>query len=299
MHPKRHHYVSQFYLARWTQTRSKNDKLIVTDVKTGGQRPGTPKGEANVKDLYTLEDSRDPLIVENEFSKIESHIAPLIQLIEEREALPDDPDEMDALLDWIALQRQKVLRMKEVYEGFYDQIARTMVQFATKSDQTFEQIKRGLGKDGESIAGASREDLLNLKFKVDSTTLVQHMLEGASVVADANRMRNWTLLIARKGVPEFITSDNPVVLVPMRAELQRVPLGFAMRDTCVLYPLTPRLAMSGTFDDQPPRAMVESDRVAVFNGLVAQAAERFVYSRRARFYHRAGLDIRWQYNLAR
>jgi hypothetical protein len=296
---KRHHYVSQFYLAHWTHDATKTGKLVVTDVDSAMQRPGTPKGEANVKDLYTIDDVSDPLIVENEFSKIEGHIAPLIQRIEKTEALPADPNEMDSLLYWVALQRQKVLRMRGVHEDFYDQLGRTMMKVLTKDDATFQQAKRALENDGESMAGVSRKELAEtiprVKFRIDATTLVQHMLDGAATIAETLMKRSWTLWAAPKGVPYFITSDNPVCLVPMREQLFGMPLGFAMPGTCVLYALTPRLAIAGAFETQPSRSEADYDRVRSFNSMVLQSAERFVYSCRPRIYHRAGNDVRWTY----
>ena len=91
-------------------------------------------------------------------------------------------------------------------------------------------------------------------------------------------IRNWELLIY-EGEEDFITSNNPISLVPSSPKLQGQPLGFGLRETAVIFPLTTKLCMVGTFEPASTYRHVTLPELAEINLFAAKSKQsRFIYS---------------------
>jgi hypothetical protein len=295
MRPKRHHYVPRFYLAGFTQERAKDGRLHVFDLREGKQRTGTPNGEGRETDLYTI-DHAQPHSVEGMFAKIEGLFVTILRQIEDSRSLPADDKQLSELLTFVALQSARVPKLRRMREQYYDATARVILDTVAQSDETFDAAMRQMAASGVPVANTSRGKLLaalpNLRFQINPSTLIRDMLWASEAVNDLLCMRKWALLVAEPGVPDFVTSDNPVSLVPTRRTTPHA-LGFAMPHTAVFYPLTPRLALHGTFEGRQRRVVsLRSEQVAAVNLATILAAQRFVWSRRKRIYFRWGADLR-------
>lgn len=70
--PKKHHYLSQFYLAGFTIQNSNEGQLFCYDINTKVVRPSKPMNEGFVKQFNKIESYKnDPNILEKELAKIQ------------------------------------------------------------------------------------------------------------------------------------------------------------------------------------------------------------------------------------
>jgi hypothetical protein len=300
----RHHYVPCFYLAHFTEewasgcspNEAKLGRLQVFDLETGKQRPSKPVNEGCERGFYLIEGA-EPLGIEDTFEKIENLLAPLLRDIARFRALPEQPERLSELATFVALQRARVPHARRVHQDFHDRFGRIILDVVTHSDAAFDGTMNAIDREtGARPARASRERLRsalpNIRVEATNTTLVREMLEGSDIVADMLQRRRWTLLVVQPGVPDFITGDNPVSLLPLRTEMT-YPLSFGFTDTAVFYPLTPRVALYGTFNDRAPDVLnPQPEQVAAMNLATLLSTSRFVWSRRRRVFYRLGRDLR-------
>jgi hypothetical protein len=96
--------------------------------------------------------------------------------------------------------------------------------------------------------------------------------------------RNWMLLIAGDDAGDFVTSDHPVVLMGAPSSFAgRQPVGYGMTQTAVLFPVTRKLFLNGTFEGQDGIHRLGREDVALLNSSVIFGAERQVYAHDERF----------------
>jgi hypothetical protein len=97
--------------------------------------------------------------------------------------------------------------------------------------------------------------------------------------------RRWMLLEAPQEGGGFITTDRPVTLClsdGSRPSHER-PMGFAVKDTMVLFALSPRLLATGTFGGRDGLARVSRELVAKANFTMVRHCERRLFAPRADF----------------
>src|SRR4051794_31803645 len=106
--PRKHHFVPKCWLGGFTETGESDGRLWVTDLSRQKQWPTTPEKAGWLRDFYRLSDpARDPGGVEKLISKIESEIAPVLKAVD-REGRPPRKDELDAIIDFMAVQWARV-----------------------------------------------------------------------------------------------------------------------------------------------------------------------------------------------
>jgi len=294
---KKQHYVPQSYLARFTEEATKDGRFHVYDFEAKKCRPGSPRKVACETDLYLwdrIDSDIGPQDIEDMFEKTERIASTQIARIELERALPAETSEMGALLTWIAIQHHRVPNRRLARSRYYDDTARILLELACANEQRYEStIKRIERESGEPMEGVTREEMLKFisetTFGVDNATHMKDMLDGIDTLREPLYRRKWTLLIAPSGVPDFITSDNPVSLVPTQRIVEAVKgfgFGFGTPGTIVFYPLTPRLAMCGSLGPgvNGGAKVVDGKMLAEVNTATAVSAARCVFSRRRRIY---------------
>jgi len=99
-HPKRHHYLPESYLKRFTRQKA----LWVYDVETKQLRPQTPHDTGAIGYFNALEDKdgNRSFVIEEALSEIEGATVQVMQRIEAREKLSDE--DRHTLAHFVALQ---------------------------------------------------------------------------------------------------------------------------------------------------------------------------------------------------
>jgi hypothetical protein len=99
--------------------------------------------------------------------------------------------------------------------------------------------------------------------------------------------RHWVLLKAPANSGGFVTSDHPFTLLwsdpKMRGGFYGPGLG--MPSTEAAFPISPSLAVIGTFEGQNGERRIDEFSVAAFNGAIITFAERQVYARDQDFFY--------------
>jgi hypothetical protein len=119
-----------------------------------------------------------------------------------------------------------------------------------------------------------------MTFNVNRGYLVAQAIKSADTVLPYLVERNWGLMVAGKGMPNFVCSDNPVSIVstvPLPSPMSSP--GFGMMRTMVLVRLTRRVVLLGMFEPVPPLVPLDkAASVALINTYVVTSASRWVFS---------------------
>jgi hypothetical protein len=296
---ERQHFVPKSYLARFTDDGTDEGCLQVRNITTSAHRESTPIREAFERNLYTLDGTSDPMAVEHAFVAFEGRAARQITTIEATQMLPKNSAGMRDLMEWIAIQSQRVPQRIKSWDEYHAETAHIVMELMSTNASRYDLAMAGF----EQVTGADRAHrqdydhlraaLPNTRFQIDNTSLMRNMIESADVHAELLRQRSWTLLIAPSGTPEFVTSDNPVSLVPTERISSAGPgwaYGVGTPGTIVFYPLTSRLTMLGSLlrVQLPPTVKeLSAQEVAEVNSATIRTAQRWIYSRRKRVYRDA------------
>jgi hypothetical protein len=214
--PKRHHFVPQFYLRRFTDD---NGKLWVWDRVLGRSfiaKPGTIAAESQFYFHDGLHSAgHDPLTMERQFSALEHHAAVVTDhwLAQVRASAPGDPleipdDDRDTMGIFLALQALRTADTRDL-----------LTQFAMRADPS------------EATHGYARE--LHLDLLWDEVLVDNLALRIAS--------STWVLAQNPSAIP-LVTSDNPVTF---RTNDNRMWVRGALfsEGTYMAYPLAPDVIM--------------------------------------------------------
>lgn len=102
--------------------------------------------------------------------------------------------------------------------------------------------------------------------------------------------REWSVLVAGDGAGNFICSDHPISLVPVRTSSPF--LGFGTRGTEVTLPLARQVAVVGRFEGEAKTETADAAKVAEINTQTAAMAGRYVYAPSPRFAFLLDAQIR-------
>lgn len=216
--PKRHHYLPESYLSRFTRERTDQGKLWIYDIKKREFREQTPRN-TGVQGYYNAvekEDGTRDFGIEESFSRIESETATVINKIEARE--PIDEKDRGILGLFVAAQMMRGPEFEEdvgkMMEGPLRMAAQ--ISFATpeRARQSLEQFEKDTGKP----LGASAEEMMEY-LKRDDYQLKFHRNESLRVMTNlvgdtAKRFvrMDWRFFHAPAD-RTFITTDSPFVVM--------------------------------------------------------------------------------------
>ena len=100
--------------------------------------------------------------------------------------------------------------------------------------------------------------------------------------------RQWTLWVTDEERGYFVTSDRPMVLMWDSAHPDGIVPGFAHRNTHVIFPLTERLLLYGSYKRDGSLLEATPELVAINNHVMVSTCDRFVYSASESFPTRSG-----------
>lgn len=287
---RRHHYVPRFYLKVFSLPRKANKQTIqVFDRKEGKTYPAALENVAVERDFNTVHvEGLDPDAFEKAAADFESELAPALGRIIESRSL-QDPNDTGLLLNFIAWLAIRNPRLRENVRDFHEQIARRIMNLALATPERWANQKKKLKLSADHEA-VTYEDMKTFVERKDYTITVpteRHIqLEAGTLEIVLQTMfdRKWVLLKAPKASGGFVTSDHPVCLTYSQPR-GRVAVGYGLKNTEVLFPISPDLAMVGAFGLKHGEAEVDENVIARFNGTVAMYAERQVYSRDHNFHY--------------
>ncbi|MFC5550297.1 DUF4238 domain-containing protein [Massilia aerilata] len=295
---RNHHWVPQCYLKGFAKSRSKNAKLYVTDKTRYTTFPTSPRNIAAARDFNRVEGAGvPPDHVESGYAKFESLVAPvLLKMAVSHEF--GTAEELNLVLNLIALLSVRTPRMRENVRDFHERVARKMMALNVSTRERYEAsfgraVEEGYIERDELLGYEEMKDFVDrgqYTIDVSTTRHVANELELADKVLPLLAQRTWTLVRAGSDTGGFVTSDHPVGL----QWIERKPRGFysspgfALPGTEVLFPVSHDLLMVGEFGG--PGGILEANKkqVAFANAALIWHADRQVYARDEKFVYIRG-----------
>jgi len=296
---KRHHFIPAFYLAGFTDGEDRDSPFWCAGKDGKKIFQDTPNNACVENNYYTLTESPDPMAVEKMYADLEANMAAVLRYIKENNWTPRPIDE--AFLHIFAatlylrvpeFRERNAIAIHAVYDRIFDMLFRDPRLLRNQVQKTFENgfISR-MPSDSEISAMYSEywvtvsekisgnidnnspsvsRDVFGLSVK---NTLLKIELELISI-AKLLAHRRWFLYFVHECEKcEFITSDNPFVLIS--AETEAKMAGLMSMETGVFIPLHKRAALFGVFEDGPSCTYhAPKERVAEINELVHRGCNR-------------------------
>jgi hypothetical protein len=280
--PRRHHYVPESYLSRFTDSGMRDGNLWVFDRQLGKVRKSDPKNSGHQRDFYRLDEgvSADPNYFEKAFGELEGNASLVIDEILKTGQLPSI-ESMEYLVSFVGLQAVRIPFFRSRFNSLREQIVKSTLDMACANEAQWEYHKQKLretnpGKYADVPFEQAREFLNRENFKVEipRTESVETMMTAANTIVDRLYQRNWGIAFAEEG--ELITCDNPVILTWTEAR-KRSP-GFGLPGTEVIVPLSKNCLLYGTYEELPfTIGSYDREGVALVNYHTCTRASRFIY----------------------
>lgn len=262
---RRHHYISEFLLKRFsTNPRGEHPEIYRLDVKTGKPKPISTRHCAVIQNYNELsaESGLPPGFAEAFLAYIEGDTPPLIEKLVQGEQL--DVQEREIFSTFLMAQQMRTPRGREWLRFMQDQAAKfgTLKQLYENRDWTKRLLQKRLGRKPSKeeirqfirqLAEPLENDELIVSGGLDLEIL--GMFTQAPTIVPLIIDMNWTVLKAPAG-HSFILSDEPLVLLDARSPDKAV--GWGVSSLEVTMPLDPQSCL---FLQQEPR-QVQRLRVA-------------------------------------
>lgn len=287
---RNHHFVSQAYLAGFTDDGTREGQLFGWDIVS--RRPPfrtKPRNVAAERDFNRFEvDGHDPDTFERQLGAFEGKAISVIRGIQASGELPSD-EELSYVVNLMALLVVRNPKSRRAMNTARRHTVRVIGRMLTSDRRLFEhhfaKAKEGgfVRQDGEVSFEAMRKFIEDDQYTVTVSTSESLSLElrGFENALGLLGSRYWSLVTAAVDAPDFVTCDHPVT--PMFKEpMRRGPVGYGLPHTEVSFPLNSRQALLGVFED-PLSARLEAraGQVAAINSRTVYHADRQVYSKTA------------------
>ena len=276
-----HHWVSQFYLRRFT-ANPERPLLFVVDLPQVKSFETKPENVAKERDFHATDaPGREPDAVENEMAKFESTVAPALDRIIRAQAFGSTEDR-STLLFFAALLLLKNPYMRRKSDDIANMLMQTIQRRNASSDEAWEAITQEYMEKGifasRADADKSRQGILNDEYSVSLTTDAHMDVEfpNALKLLPFLEGRHWNFYRATES--HFVTSDRPVALIWADPRCNE-PIGLGVKNTRVIFPLSSEIAISGGFELKDDVVDLGAEDVAKVNGRLILNAGRQVYAR--------------------
>ena len=284
---KRHHFVPQFYLDRFTSQNQHREEIWTYDMETGRVRHSIVKETAFEKHLYSISLPNGERITDLEdlIGEIEDKAAPLFEkLICGENIIGQERSDLSSFFALLYVRTN----------SFRRQFAESVINFfqqknyqAASDDEAFANAMRKYEKYAGPLTDeykkSLREGWLNpgeFNLSVAKGWTLQAIGKHDKLVPIIYKM-NWSIISA----PEnhyFITSDNPLVNAVKGGKYQQFYSGyFANPHTQVTLPLSPKKCWVGHWGNALSKiGEIGSCEVKFANRMRAIYAERFLFTDR-------------------
>lgn len=236
---KRHHYVSEFYLKKWTK---KGDRRVLSlDRRSGVIKPIGIKDAAVSSGFYNaqLEDGTVSTAAERVLSYVEDASAPLLELLAPGEDL--SMEDKGTLALYLAFQALRGRGNRSYLDQSLNLVEKSRIIGDLKpgdregARRRLEELGHEPNEEGIDHILEWVEDPDLIELKNPTSNHVRAMMQIVLDLAPYIWTREWNVL-ETTGERRFVTTDEPLVLV---RPLDPYSLGgFALAPE-VLYPLSP------------------------------------------------------------
>lgn len=295
--PRQHHYAPVSYLKGFTASGARSDYLWVHDYEDKKSFRSKPVGVGHARDLNRSRSNPDnsmDMDIEEALAKVDADGARVIAELEktvcgpepEDEADEPDPTDMLVLLHYATIMYLRNPAFRRSLAALASNQASLLMRFESLKYAGPEEFRTELSRLGVELPeglGAA-EVLAHLQspgFRVeieDPDWLLLESFSAEEEIWKLLRERQWTLWVTDEERGYFVTSDRPMILMWDSAHAAGIRPGFAHRDTHVIFPLTKRLLLYGSYKRDSALLEATPELVAINNHVMVSTCDRFVYA---------------------
>lgn len=273
--PRAHHFVPQCWLAGFTASGEKEDRLWVTDIRRQKQWLSSPEGAGHRRDFYrTGAPGLDPNAFEKSYGMYESAVAPTLKILFREKRMPTLA-ELEDLLVFMALQWVRVPAFRPTFLDLFDGIMRDKFRESLQSPEIWASAMEEAGIPPSTPGASSQEmkeflDSGEMTLNARTELFLVESFKAMETIVPALRQRAWEARVSPSG--SFIGSDNPVVLDGKNKEL----VGFSNADI-VAYPVNRHVLLCSTSGELMIPRMTRRE-IARMNTLMMLWSDEQIYS---------------------
>ena len=214
---RKHHFVSEGYLAALTNTGTSKGLLRVYDHSTQKSFPAKPKHVAFELDYNRVNTpTLAPDALEEAIGRFESHaIRELRKIITSGKLTPTE--EFSYVYNLIALFAVKTPAIRRASENAQKQMWRQVMHLMVSSEEMFQQQMNAAREDGFLRPGLNAsyqqtKDFVTRDAYTISIPVEQHIITEHSVfdeILPHLSQRYWSVMTAKADAPDIITCDRP------------------------------------------------------------------------------------------
>ena len=282
--PKRHHYLPQFYLNRFTDNKG---LLWVFDRDTKEYRQQSSKNTMLQCHYYTFrdKDGKKHTEIEKFFSIIEGRTKPIIEKVDDKQKIT--AEEKEILATFISFQKTRVpdfeKKTNEAHEKMIKKMNQLMFSSKKRVESQFKKYERDTGKkinmSSEEFMNFVQNDKYYIKFPREHSIKLMLNL-GKDFIMYFIQM-NWLFLWVSPKT-SFMTSDNPFMLLPPADYNPNSPYGIGIITAGAkkIIPLSQKTCLvMGDHGGEISGKSINRDVVRKINCDIAANSDRFVISR--------------------
>lgn len=290
--PHNHHYVPQTYLRSFADGVGRKARVFTADLMTGRSFVTLVRNVAAQRDFNRIEtNEHNPNALEQAYSIFESTAAAALQRIIESQAFTDAGDRR-VIMNLMALLVVRHPNVRSKIGKLMEDIGQAMMEAATGTKERWRNSVAEM--NGVAPAEITDEQLgyeemrRFVRTKAARAKLHQNVhigleIESIDPLLEMLMVRKWVLHIAHDEASQFITSDRPCFLIDLEPKPGLFSAGYGMAKTAVIFPLSPRLAISGTFEGKEEVRLMNAQGVASMNAEIARHSRRQVYAKSIEF----------------
>jgi hypothetical protein len=291
----KHHYLSQFFLERWTRPVDPPRQPFLYVYERGRRDPRTraPGNIAWERGLYRVHPEAavdgDPETVELALSQHESYAKHAFDAIDATGRL-DDPQHITAVANFLALFLLRTRKGLLGLERRAREMAETMPDELLSRPGYVRRLQRQALAEGARPEQVTREKLMEaargaaLRVSENREWRIARIFSLAQKASAALISKHWCVVGAETPA-QFIVSDAPV-LVPWMGDEQAwwkaPPVGIAQDGAEVWFPLDPDHALLASSKWLPPTTVLAASAVDQLNRFSMQVCLDFVIAHRPR-----------------
>lgn len=285
-----HHFIPQFYLRNFSAGGDKRKaRVFCFDQSTRQTFETLVRNVGSRRHFFRIDvEGFDPNHVEDGMADIENAISVhLAEVIDARGFLSEAHfASVMLLMANIAVRNP---RFRSMNEEFHRKIVSMTMGLIVQNKDRYASLVKQAREDLVPIRDdISYEDMKsfverrNYKIAIDQTYLINLELRVVPTVLEQLTRRSWCFVSAAPD-STYATSDDPVILDWSDRKVGPYSPGFGVRDTIVIFTLSPELALIGLFVEQPAQRNHRRDQVAALNTSIARHATKQLYARDGSF----------------
>lgn len=267
---KRHHYIPRVYLKNFTNS---NDKVWVYDKKLKTLKELSTKDTTLEKELYTITDAdgNKNYSLEELFGKIETIASPIINKIINKQVMSFEEKTQLAL--FIALLNNRTIAAIENYDKTSCEMLTWMKNMRLYHGE-FDSLINNMKYSKEDAI----QKIKDVKIHLNKETNLKLLIDLAGTSAEYFSLMEWRILYIKNKDCNFITSDNPLFLLPEKIS-NDYGYGIATPGVQKIIPLSSNIILSiGDLENIAVHGCTISERIRIrqINMLLFMSARRFV-----------------------